>query len=548
VANAILQTVNSPLDMYGNTPLHLAVSHNDYTLSFMLLLKGADPKTSNRSGVTPTVLAKRLGFSKILKLLLHHGGVVPASEEREKISFQKITGRRNRRYRPAKSETNNHPQHRRASSAPVEFSSPMQPKPPAPSPLKTQPNASIPEEDQSKPAASTQAFSLDSESTNTRAEDLSLWFDIALKLSASLPSPQSLPVYNAAYLGQSQTLITALKTPQLCVKDKKGFTVLMKASYRGHLDLVKFLVQKQVDVDATDSQGLTALSWAAVAGHLDVVKCLLEEGHAQVDGAALDMSPDLGSTNTVSGSPSQIPTPLLAASFYGHQNIVEYLVEKGADVNRQFGPQSSPRSILMISSWGRKEAIVKYLVAVGAELDKEIDAWLTQGLLRMKRMSVEHSSFDYDGDTLAATTTPVSTTLPTSPSTTTLTSASSPLTLTPSTTPSSTIASQVSGSSTLSRRQRRLSSVREKLLILTSEDTEIISTYRKLLQEKTQAEKAGDTQTQKEITHTPAPQARQRNQVIVNTNRYRQGLNLDVCLLVSYRKKKVNTNLHKTRN
>ncbi|KAJ3417139.1 hypothetical protein HDV05_006998 [Chytridiales sp. JEL 0842] len=495
VAQAILQTVNSSLDMYGNTPLHLAVAHNDYTLSLMLLLKGADPRCSNRSGTSPTILAKRMGYGKILKLLLHHGGVVPASEERESASTQKLPGRRNRRYKPAVAEDANTPQHRRASSAPVELAAPMTPKPPQPSPLKHQ--ASILTPDDSKPPSNTQIFSLDSESTNTRAEDLSLWFDIAMKLSTSLPSPQFLPVYNAAYLGQSPTLITALKPAQLSSKDKGGFSVLMKAAYRGHLELVKSFVQQKLEIETTDSQGLTALHWACISGHLDIVKCLVDDGSAKVDGVeVMSKSEELPSAPGVTIGLYNNPTPLLFAAAAGHTRLVEYLIQRRANINARFGSLGNSKSIVMIAAWMKREAVVKQLVSAGAILDKDVDGWLSQGLLRMKRMCVEHSFFEHDE-------------APQTPS---------------ATSSSLTVASAA-------ERKRRKSTVREKLIMLNSEDTDTISMFRKILQEQPKSKglaqaKGGSAAA----SENKPPQPSQKDQVLMNSmkpSKLRQGLNLD---------------------
>jgi len=46
---------------------------------------------------------------------------------------------------------------------------------------------------------------------------------------------------------------------------------LISAAESGHLDVVKYLVEKGADVHADDDG---ALRWAAESGHLDVVKYL----------------------------------------------------------------------------------------------------------------------------------------------------------------------------------------------------------------------------------------------------------------------------------
>ena len=52
----------------------------------------------------------------------------------------------------------------------------------------------------------------------------------------------------------------------------------MPAACGGHLDVVKFLIDKGADVKAKDNTGRTALTYAALRGNLDVVKFLIEKG------------------------------------------------------------------------------------------------------------------------------------------------------------------------------------------------------------------------------------------------------------------------------
>ncbi|KAE8283979.1 Protein TANC2 Tetratricopeptide repeat, ankyrin repeat and coiled-coil domain-containing protein 2 [Larimichthys crocea] len=61
-----------------------------------------------------------------------------------------------------------------------------------------------------------------------------------------------------------------------------------------------------------DKEGLTALSWACLKGHLPVVRCLVESG------AATDHADKNGRT------------PLDLAAFYGDSEVVQFLVDHGA--------------------------------------------------------------------------------------------------------------------------------------------------------------------------------------------------------------------------
>eukprot|EP00834_Sanchytrium_tribonematis_P002302 NODE_68_length_25399_cov_0.885771.p1 type:complete len:1150 gc:universal NODE_68_length_25399_cov_0.885771:13080-16529(+) len=65
-----LNDINYNVDIFGNTPLHLAISMRDITLIIFLLQKGADIDACNFSGKTPWDLAAAIGDENILGLLL----------------------------------------------------------------------------------------------------------------------------------------------------------------------------------------------------------------------------------------------------------------------------------------------------------------------------------------------------------------------------------------------------------------------------------------------------------------------------------------------
>ena len=50
------------------------------------------------------------------------------------------------------------------------------------------------------------------------------------------------------------------------------------ASERGHLDIVKCLIEKGADVNAKDEDEETALHLASEEGHLEIVQYLIEKG------------------------------------------------------------------------------------------------------------------------------------------------------------------------------------------------------------------------------------------------------------------------------
>jgi len=125
-------------------------------------------------------------------------------------------------------------------------------------------------------------------------------------------------------------------------------TALTLASYRGHTEIVKLLVEKGAALDILANDGMTALIIAVAYGYTEIVKLLVEKG------AALDILAKDGNT------------ALILASTFGMTKIVKLLVEKGAalDIQSKFGNTA----LMIASSLGYTE-IVKLLVEKGASLD-----------------------------------------------------------------------------------------------------------------------------------------------------------------------------------
>lgn len=96
-----------------------------------------------------------------------------------------------------------------------------------------------------------------------------------------------------------------------------GETALIRASYKGHLEIVKYLISKGADMDFAFNDRSTALIWASDKGHLEIVKVLVENG--------ADLNKKSGG---IFGD-----TALIRASKKGYFEIIKVLVEGGADVN-----------------------------------------------------------------------------------------------------------------------------------------------------------------------------------------------------------------------
>lgn len=96
------------------------------------------------------------------------------------------------------------------------------------------------------------------------------------------------------------------------LRNDKDESPLMLAALKGHLALVKKLVERDADVNKT---GWTALHYAASGGHVQVIDFLLENS------AYIDAESPNGTT------------PLMMAAMYGSPESVKLLIQAGADLN-----------------------------------------------------------------------------------------------------------------------------------------------------------------------------------------------------------------------
>ncbi len=131
--------------------------------------------------------------------------------------------------------------------------------------------------------------------------------------------------------------------------DEKHLSPILWAAQYGHLDIVNYLLDLGVDKETSDTFGRTAMIYAAQKGYLPIVQYMHEKG---VDINACDKeNPDI--------------FPLYEAAFHGHTDVVAYLLEQGAEVDRRNCSGDTP----LIASSGRGHSdVVKLLVEYGADV------------------------------------------------------------------------------------------------------------------------------------------------------------------------------------
>ena len=342
------------MDTYNNTPLHLAVAQNDYTMVSLLLKKGADPNIANRSGITPISIAKRMSYSKLVKVLLKFGAILPVSETQ---SNHETAKRRDKQSRPKSTQI--------IGSDNKEGNLPIPAKTATPLFGSIIPDSHI--------------------NINAEPDAISPADDIAEKNHfKNQLETKIFNVYDAAFIGFKDPLLNAINEKNIAAYDDNGCTALMKASFKGNLELVKGLIEKGAPVNSVDNFGMSAITWAVISNHIKLIKFLHENAGGNID------IPDTQANEK--GLARPLVTPLVAATYMGHFDAVEYLLSKGANPNRYVGTGKG-RSALMVAAWTLRKSIVKLLLQNGAFVDPEIDRWFHIGTIHWKKAQIDQNAW-----------------------------------------------------------------------------------------------------------------------------------------------------------
>ena len=133
-------------------------------------------------------------------------------------------------------------------------------------------------------------------------------------------------------------------------KNDDGRNPFHLASYCGRTDIVKLLLERGYDADATSGAGSTPLHYASYRGHKDIVQLLLEHG---VNVNAVDQAGR---------------TPLHMASCLANEDLVELLLENNANANIR---GINGRTALHYASSNFHKATIKVLLEHNADVNIE---------------------------------------------------------------------------------------------------------------------------------------------------------------------------------
>ncbi len=148
---------------------------------------------------------------------------------------------------------------------------------------------------------------------------------------------------------------------ELYITKNNSATALMAASTKGHLEIVKYLIDEGAYINAENEEGYTALMWASSAGHLEIVKYLISKN------ANMNVKDNNG------------VTALIAATQKGKLEVVRYLISKGANLNAVMSVEDNSGvmhylTALDMADLYKAKAIKEVLQKAGAKTAKYLEA------------------------------------------------------------------------------------------------------------------------------------------------------------------------------
>eukprot|EP00736_Rhodelphis_marinus_P010433 Rmarinus@m.19872 len=210
-----------------------------------------------------------------------------------------------------------------------------------------------------------------------------------------VPSEYSSEAVGASPLGPSRSRTSTFDEPALIAQhantcrrcqrceDYEAELALWEACATGAFECARYLIEaKGVDYDKSDKDGWTPVHTAARAGHLDIVKYLIDKGvnfeetgsipadtsHGGEDSPPNEIEEEKGADNEENENDVVGWTPVHAASQEGHLEIVQFLVnEKGANYEE---PDQYGWTPVHIASEGGHSEVVQFLIEKGADFER----------------------------------------------------------------------------------------------------------------------------------------------------------------------------------
>lgn len=168
--------------------------------------------------------------------------------------------------------------------------------------------------------------------------------------AATLPDPTSFSIrMETGDIAQAKAWLDAGLDPDF-LGSRVG-SGLMIGAWEGNIELMRLFISRGADINKANANGETPLALAAWNGRLEAVKWLLERG-ARIN------------------SPGRQWSALHYAVFAGHNDLANYLIEQGADIN---AVSTNGSSVLMMAIYEGHDDLAKTLIDKGARRDVKND-------------------------------------------------------------------------------------------------------------------------------------------------------------------------------
>lgn len=214
------------------------------------------------------------------------------------------------------------------------------------------------------------------------------------------------PLLFAAVRGGNADVVEYLLThgAQLEVTGRFKQSPLQLTSYIGYTDVARVLLDNGADIGEKGPWGETALHWAAVRGNTDVAALLLERGadaNSQTSSHTVDLNVNVRASDVdpierelswfktqemQRGNPrlqvmypprvafARGDTPIHAATYWNHVDIVRLLIDNGADINRTNCWGATPLHYAVVC---RYHDIAQMLLESGADPEAKTRSGMT---------------------------------------------------------------------------------------------------------------------------------------------------------------------------
>jgi len=161
----------------------------------------------------------------------------------------------------------------------------------------------------------------------------------ALMLPLAACTPPLIRAVDDGNLQKVRELLDKDEGANLTNQDKAD--ALVEAALKGQMEIVRLLLDQGVDPNGQDKAGIPALFWAAFWDYPDMVRLLLERGADGKSGNTLLMVAEHGHLDIVrflvdkgadvNQKLADGTTPLIRAAANNHPKVVRFLLERGAD-------------------------------------------------------------------------------------------------------------------------------------------------------------------------------------------------------------------------